>query len=378
MNSNEAHLSGPVQICTHMADLTEYEQDLLRRNALLEERAAASIARAKAVVEGSAVLASQEWSAGEIAGKSSLFEDAMMKLARDEVEQFAAGDVTLDSVDYESDEYPPPPDHEEWPDENDPEPPRFVRHAPATKSARSSRPTSVRSSVERVRASRDSAPLEEFGRDAPKAASFANPEEDSAGRLARARIRALQDELQAQAKELREAHSRLKDRDGELKTLLTEKLNIGKQVKQMQTALDKEKRTSNDAKAAADAKERELAETKKEIERDRRSNKAADQEAKAKDVRLNRALEEVERYKHQLEQAREGQRGAATGLKGENDRLRQEVKRLERQKTELTAAFKKQMKLIDVLKKQKVHMEAARTLQFAEEEFMRTLDTDAR
>ena len=45
-----------------MADLTEYEQDLLRRNALLEERAAASIARAKAVVEGSAVLASQELS----------------------------------------------------------------------------------------------------------------------------------------------------------------------------------------------------------------------------------------------------------------------------------------------------------------------------
>ena len=42
------------------------------------------------------------------------------------------------------------------------------------------------SSVARVRASRDSAPLEEFGRDAPKAASFANPEEDSAGRLARA------------------------------------------------------------------------------------------------------------------------------------------------------------------------------------------------
>ena len=34
------------------ADLARYEQELLRRNAALEERAAASIARAKAVVEG--------------------------------------------------------------------------------------------------------------------------------------------------------------------------------------------------------------------------------------------------------------------------------------------------------------------------------------
>lgn len=41
---------------------------------------------------------------------------------------------------------------------------------------------------------------------------------------------------------------------------------------------------------------------------------------------------------------------------------------------ELVAAFKKQMKLVDVLKKQKIHMEAARMLQFAEEDFVKTLD----
>ena len=60
-----------------------------------------------------------------------------------------------------------------------------------------------------------------------------------------------------------------------------------------------------------------------------------------------------------------------------------ENKRLQKQKAELLTGFKKQCQLIEILKRQKVggkeywvrqmHVEAAKILQFTEEEFMRTL-----
>lgn len=49
-------------------------------------------------------------------------------------------------------------------------------------------------------------------------------------------------------------------------------------------------------------------------------------------------------------------------------------KRLEKQKQELVLAFKKAMKLVDVLKRQKLHLEAASLLDISGKELMQAME----
>ncbi|XP_074185283.1 testis-expressed protein 9 [Rhinolophus sinicus] len=111
-----------------------------------------------------------------------------------------------------------------------------------------------------------------------------------------------------------------------------------------------------------------------ELENKRRLQKQAATSQSATDVRLNRALEEAEKYKLELSKLRQNYKDIANEEHKKIEALKSENKKLEKQKGELMIGFKKQLKLIDVLKRQKMHIEASKMLSFTEEEFMKALD----
>jgi hypothetical protein len=118
----------------------------------------------------------------------------------------------------------------------------------------------------------------------------------------------------------------------------------------------------------------ELAAVKKELEVALRSRQTERGDASSKDVRLNRALQELEKFKGLLQERRAAEREQQSDARGELERLTRDHRKLEKHKAELVAAFRKQTKLIDVLRRQKLHVEAARMLSFTEAEYTAALE----
>lgn len=199
-------------------------------------------------------------------------------------------------------------------------------------------------------------------------------------RFQRARLKALDANVAALTATLKEREKEL----GDLKSLLKngndsreKQLRAKEALERANTALQSKVDELQSKLTGADSK---LANMDRELSAASKRKAELENDAKTRDAKLNRALGELERTKEALAARRNG--GGGTSANGANvDDLSRDLaalkltnKKLLTQRGELLGGFKKQARLIELLKRQKMHVEMAKMLQFTEEEFAKTLE----
>lgn len=196
-----------------------------------------------------------------------------------------------------------------------------------------------------------------------------------------AQIRFLKAKLRVMQEETDRLNSDLNRKDEEISKLVQrckdldeEKQRNSRVLNSNQTQLDKLRKQIDELTQKLTQSEIQFQNIKKESDSSKKELKKQQQDEAQAEIRVNRLLEENEKYKQQLHKIQTQSKDVNEQDKKRVEQLQIDNKRLEKQKHELIQAFKKQLKLIDILKKQKMHLEASKMLQFSEEEFLKALE----
>ena len=193
-------------------------------------------------------------------------------------------------------------------------------------------------------------------------------------RFQKARIIAIQEELDRAIGQLALRDQENSELKKELKTLSEEARVLGRRSTTADGANERLKKERLLMDENSKEQQREIHEMRRQLDSFSKKVREQDQQINIKDSKVNRLIEDCERYRTSLRGYKHQQDNKEQGEQKELTKLLNENRKLERQRNELTSAFKKQLQLIDVLKRQRTHLEAARVLSFTEDEFVRILD----
>ncbi|CAJ1049179.1 testis-expressed protein 9 [Xyrichtys novacula] len=197
---------------------------------------------------------------------------------------------------------------------------------------------------------------------------------DAQMRVLKAKIRIMQEELDQVTCEYYKKDDENAKLSAKIKELEEDRARLQKTTSVQQTQIEKNRILAEESTKKCEGLKVQVSALNKEIENQNRAQKQAAATHGNVEVRLNRALEEVERLKTQLSKMTQVNKDKSREELQSKESILAENKMLKKQKSELIVGFKKQLKLIDILKRQKMHFEAAKLLSFTEDEFMKALD----
>ena len=181
--------------------------------------------------------------------------------------------------------------------------------------------------------------------------------------------------------DLRAAQRQLQLCDAQMTTLQEEAERLSKQLTQATLRFDKEVAQHRDTQAQLKVAESRITLLKKELAAAHRQpvkGPAGAALSGSEDGRLARALQDLERTRQQLAEAQKqaSENAASSAASQRITALEADVRMLEAQRSEFVNCIRKQNRLIDVLKRQKFHLEAAKLLQITEQDFSKVLEGD--
>ncbi|CAH8460835.1 unnamed protein product [Schistosoma bovis] len=193
-------------------------------------------------------------------------------------------------------------------------------------------------------------------------------------RYLKAKVRVLLEENQKLNSQMTHQNDEIVRMKSRMQELEEERNRLHRVTSAHSSQLEKMKKSLGETRVHCNELETEKTNYKKDYDSLKRNSDQQVLEIKSLTTRLNRAIEESDRYKAELEKVRSSTRESVGSMRHNMDDLMAENKRLEKQKSELISTFKKQMKLIDILRRQKMLIEASKCLQITEDEFLKALD----
>ncbi|XP_029904363.1 testis-expressed protein 9 isoform X2 [Myripristis murdjan] len=174
-------------------------------------------------------------------------------------------------------------------------------------------------------------------------------------RILKAKLRVMQEELDRLSYECCKKDEENSKLCTKIKEIEDDRARLQKTTNIQQTQIEKHQTLAEESARRCDGLQLQVAGLQKEIQGLNRAQKQAAGNHSTVEVRLNRALEEVERLKTQLSKTKQMSKDKMNEEHQNTENLLAENKMLKKQKAELIVGFKKQLKLIDILKRQKVN-----------------------